>query len=81
MIGRRRHQVEDQQPLGPDDDPYVAYLMWRDQREAEAAAARAEAGEPDPEPEEPESLLPGRGGLRGLMGRLSARRHVNRAGE
>jgi hypothetical protein len=78
VVGRRRHQVEDQRPLGPDDDPYVAYLMWRDQREAEEAAARAEAGEPDPEPEQAESVLAGRTGLRSLFGRISARRHVNR---
>lgn len=75
MIGRRRHQVEDQQPLGPEDDPYQAYLLWREEREAEAAAARAEAGEPDPE--EPETVGAGRTGLRSLLGRLSARRHVN----
>jgi hypothetical protein len=79
VVGRRRHQVEDQRPLGPDDDPYVAYLMWRDQRQAEEAAARAEAGEPEPEPEQAESVLAGRtGGLRSLFGRISARRHVNR---
>ncbi|MGR0219496.1 hypothetical protein [Agromyces sp. ZXT2-6] len=76
MVGRRRHQVEDQQPLGPDDDPYLAYLLWREEREAEEAAARAEAGEPGPD--EPEPVGAGRStGLRSLFGRLSARRHVN----
>ncbi|MBM7505153.1 hypothetical protein ACFPER_14205 [Agromyces aurantiacus] len=29
----------DQPELGPDDDPYAAYLVWRAEREAAAAAA------------------------------------------
>jgi hypothetical protein len=33
---RRRRQVEDQQPLGPEDDPYLAYLAWREERDAKA---------------------------------------------
>lgn len=74
MVGRKRHQVEDQQPLGPDDDPYLAYLLWREQRDAEAAAA-ARDGEPD----EPETVGARPAGLRSLIGRLTARRHVNRA--
>lgn len=77
VVGRKRHQVEDQRPLGPEDDPYLAYLQWREEREAEAAAARAAAGEPEPEPQEAESVFAGRTGLRSLIGRLSARRHVN----
>ncbi|MGR2751404.1 hypothetical protein [Agromyces arachidis] len=74
MVGRRRHQVEEQQPLGPDDDPYLAYLLWREEREA---AERDERGER--EPDETESTTTGATGIRSLFGRLSARRHVNRS--
>jgi len=41
MIRRRRH-VEAQQPLGPEDDPYLAYLAWREERDA----GKAEQVEP-----------------------------------
>lgn len=35
---RRRSRMTDQrQPLGPEDDPYLAYLIWREQRDAAAA--------------------------------------------
>ena len=34
---RRRRQVEEQQPLGPEDDPYLAYLAWRAERDAKSA--------------------------------------------
>ncbi|WP_448005123.1 hypothetical protein [Agromyces bauzanensis] len=37
---RRRTRATDQQhELGPEDDPYLAYLIWREQRDA---AERAE---------------------------------------
>ncbi|GAA1061033.1 hypothetical protein [Agromyces bracchium] len=42
LIARRRHEVVDQQPLDPEDDPYAAYLIWKAEREAES-------GEPDTE--------------------------------
>ncbi|WP_400999293.1 hypothetical protein [Agromyces sp. GXQ0307] len=38
LIARRRHEIVDQQPLDPEDDPYAAYLIWKAEREAEAAA-------------------------------------------
>ncbi|GAA2027403.1 hypothetical protein GCM10009819_08550 [Agromyces tropicus] len=41
---RRHHQQDDRPPLGPEDDPYQAYLIWREERDA---AARAEAPEGD----------------------------------
>ncbi|MGR0318125.1 hypothetical protein [Agromyces sp. ZXT2-3] len=37
LIARRRHEVVDQQPLGPEDDPYAAYLIWKAERDAAAA--------------------------------------------
>lgn len=79
MVGRRRHQVEDQQPLSPEDDPYLAYLLWREEREAEAAAA--DGASPDGTALDPpaETDGPVRAGLRSWFGRLSARRHVNSA--
>lgn len=46
---RRRTRTPDQQPLGPDDDPYLAYLIWREARDAAAPEAEAEAeAEADP---------------------------------
>jgi hypothetical protein len=41
-ITRKRYEVDEQPPLGPEDDPYVAYLIWRAERDAAAAAARGE---------------------------------------
>ena len=78
MVGRRRQQVADQQPLSPEDDPYLAYLLWREEREAEAAAAGASSdGTALDAPVDPDG--PVRAGLRSWFGRLSARRHVNSA--
>lgn len=34
-MARKRRHVEEQLPLGPDDDPYLAYLIWREHRDAE----------------------------------------------
>ncbi|WP_157674931.1 hypothetical protein [Agromyces flavus] len=31
--------MHQQHELGPDDDPYVAYLLWRAERDAAAAEA------------------------------------------
>jgi hypothetical protein len=42
---RRRNRNPDQQPLGPEDDPYLAYLIWRE--EQDAAQVTSEAA-PDP---------------------------------
>jgi hypothetical protein len=81
MMTRRRHRVADEQPLGPEDDPYVAYLLWRAQRDAEAAAADgAPADEAAPSDERANDAAPARSGVRSWLGRLSARRHVNAAG-
>ena len=38
---RRRNRTPDQHPLGPEDDPYLAYLLWREER----IAAQAEQGD------------------------------------
>lgn len=35
--------MPDQQPLGPEDDPYLAYLIWREARDAAQPAPEAEA--------------------------------------
>ena len=79
MVGRRRRQVEGQQSLSPEDDPYLAYLLWREEREAEAVAADGTAtdGTALDAPVDPDG--PVRAGLRSWFGRLSARRHVNSA--
>ncbi|HKH08596.1 MAG TPA: hypothetical protein VKA62_06555 [Agromyces sp.] len=42
-MARKRRHVEEQVPLGPDDDPYLAYLIWREQRDA--AQADGEPGD------------------------------------
>ena len=31
--------TDQQHPLGPEDDPYLAYLIWRGERDAAAAPA------------------------------------------
>ncbi|WP_136708007.1 hypothetical protein [Agromyces sp. H66] len=39
---RRRTRLPNQQPaLGPEDDPYLAYLIWREERDAAERAAQA----------------------------------------
>ncbi|MFD4420918.1 hypothetical protein ACFWN7_05380 [Agromyces sp. NPDC058484] len=40
----------DQQPLGPEDDPYLAYLIWREEREAAAQAEAPAEDDATPEP-------------------------------
>ena len=83
MMTRRRHRVADEQPLGPEDDPYLAYLIWREQRNAEAVAAAADgapAAEAAQSDERADDAAPARPGVRSWLGRLSARRHVNAAG-
>lgn len=52
---RRRTRTPDHQQhaLGPEDDPYLAYLIWREQRDA------AERAEP-PAQEEPAIAQPSR---------------------
>jgi hypothetical protein len=46
---RRRNRPPDLHPLGPEDDPYLAYLLWREERDG----AQAEQEEPPaiPKPE------------------------------
>jgi hypothetical protein len=44
---RRRNQPA-QRPLGPEDDPYLAYLLWRGERDA--AQAEPENAPTPPEP-------------------------------
>ncbi|WP_353828818.1 hypothetical protein [Agromyces sp. SYSU T0242] len=63
MARRRRHDAEPP-ALSPEDDPYAAYLIWREEREA---AARAAAGEDEvsPAPAEPDPVPRG-GWLRRL---------------
>jgi hypothetical protein len=34
--------TDQQHPLGPEDDPYVAYLIWREERDAAAAPTEDE---------------------------------------
>ncbi|MEV1130214.1 hypothetical protein [Agromyces sp. NPDC049794] len=41
--------TDQQQPLGPEDDPYLAYLIWREERDAAAAP---------PDHEEPTLTVP-----------------------
>lgn len=78
VMTRRRHRVVDEQPLGPEDDPYLAYLIWRDQRDAEAAAADGAPAADEPQADEgADESTPARSGVRSWLGRLSARRHVN----
>lgn len=43
MEARRHRTVHQQDELGPDDDPYAAYLIWRAERDAAAAADGDEA--------------------------------------
>lgn len=37
-MARRRRHLEEQQALGPEDDPYLAYLLWREERDAAETA-------------------------------------------
>ena len=82
VMTRRRHRVTDERPLGPEDDPYLAYLIWREQRDAEAGLADGDPAAADGSGADAEvdATAPGRSGLRSLFGRLSARRHVNSGG-
>ena len=52
MAVRRHRTVNQPEQLGPDDDPYVAYLLWRAEREAAAAAEAPDdaTAEPTGEP-------------------------------
>ena len=47
MEARRHRTVHQPQALGPDDDPYVAYLLWRAERDAAAAAAAGDSDSAD----------------------------------
>jgi hypothetical protein len=44
---RRRNQPN-QRPLGPEDDPYLAYLLWREERDAADAEPANEPTLPEP---------------------------------
>ena len=33
----RRRKQPDQRPLGPEEDPYLAYLLWREERDTAQA--------------------------------------------
>ncbi|WP_234659317.1 hypothetical protein [Agromyces marinus] len=44
---RRRHEVVEQEPRVPGDDPYADYLAWKAERDAEAAALAATEGGAD----------------------------------
>ena len=55
MLRRRQRTVEPLPQLGPEDDPYVAYLLWRDERDAAEAAAAAAA------PDAADPMSPGAG--------------------
>ena len=46
-MARRRRQLEEHHALGPEDDPYLAYLLWREQRDA-AVAAPVDDAAPEP---------------------------------
>lgn len=46
VIARRRSRTQDQHPLSPEDDPYLAYLIWREQRDAAQPAPETDPGEP-----------------------------------
>jgi hypothetical protein len=48
-MARKRRRFEEQLPLGPDDDPYLAYLIWREQRDAEQPEA-ADLAAPEAQP-------------------------------
>jgi hypothetical protein len=43
MEARRHRTVHQPQELGPEDDPYAAYLLWRAERDAAAAAEAGDA--------------------------------------
>jgi hypothetical protein len=47
MLRRRQRTVDPLPQLGPEDDPYVAYLLWRAERDAAEAAEASEAGDAD----------------------------------
>jgi hypothetical protein len=59
---RRRNQQPDQRPLGPEDDPYLAFLLWREERDA--AQEQQELALPIPQP-----------GRRSWVRRLAVWRH------
>lgn len=50
MARRRQRMAEAPPQLGPEDDPYVAYLLWRAERDAEAAANAPDSADPAPGP-------------------------------
>lgn len=45
---RRRNQPN-QRPLGPEDDPYLAYLLWREERDAAQVEPASAPTPPEPE--------------------------------
>lgn len=59
---RRRNQPADPHPLGPEDDPYLAFLLWREERDA--AQEQQELTPPVPQP-----------GRRSWVRRLAVWRH------
>jgi hypothetical protein len=47
MARRRQRTAEAPPQLGPEDDPYVAYLLWRAERDAAEAADAPETEVPE----------------------------------
>lgn len=55
MARRRQRTAEAPPQLGPEDDPYVAYLLWRAERDAAEAADAPESADPTPGDDQPAS--------------------------